>query len=537
MPDSQNSSDILIIGAGLAGLTAALHLAERGLQVTVLEADPQYPGGRLAGKPAVELDGWTFPGEHGVHGIWSGYINLQAMLVRHHIRPVFVPAQQEDWFYRRGNRMRKAGIGNAIRQSWIPAPFHYLNLFLHPGFLATIELTDWLMLFNVWSGLLFAIGIDPLREDQPLEGMTMQDVIGHWSPATRALFVGLARNGFAGNPEEIPLSGFLAFLRFYTVMRRDAWSFSYLPGDGASKLIDPMVARLAELGGCLVLGARVAQLIPSPKNLSPRPPSLEGRGRGRGSSTLQGAREENWQVVLTTGETWQANQVILATDAPAAEAILKAGPQTAVLANDLYFPRGAATAVARVWFNRRPIQSAEGGMFSGGFTFDNFFWLDQIYEPYLRWSKATGGSAIEVHLYGPPSVLAEPDAVLLARAITDVQAAFPELRDCRIRQAIQRNPSAHTLFGLGPTARHLGVRTPWPDLFCCGDWVRHPEPALFLERACVTGIAAANAILAGRDLLEWPTLAYPPPEALAGWIEKLMVKGRKAKRKRAAKRR
>jgi isorenieratene synthase len=239
-----------------------------------------------------------------------------------------------------------------------------------------------------------------------------------------------------------------------------------------------------------------------------------------------------WQIVLDTGETWQASQVILATDAPAAEAILKAGPQTATLANDLYFPRGAATAVARLWFNRRPIQSAEGGMFSGGFTFDNFFWLDQIYEPYLRWSKATGGSAIEVHLYGPPAILAEPDAVLLARAITDVQAAFPELRDCRVGQVIQRNPPAHTLFGLGPTARHLGVRTPWPDLFCCGDWVRHPEPALFLERACVTGIAAANAILAGRDLLEWPTLAYPPPEALAGWIEKLMVKGRKARRRK-----
>lgn len=259
--DQNHSSDILIIGAGLAGLTAALHLAERGLQVTVLEADPQYPGGRLAGKPVVELDGWSFPGEHGVHGIWSGYINLQAMLVRHHIRPVLVPAQQEDWFYRRGNRMRKAGIGNAIRQSWIPAPFHYLNLFLNPSFLATIELTDWLMLFNVWSGLLFAIGIDPLREEQPLEGMTMQDVTGNWSPATRALFVGLARNGFAGNPEEIPLSGFLAFLRFYTVMRRDAWAFSYLPGDGASKLINPMVARLAELGGRLVLGARVAQIV------------------------------------------------------------------------------------------------------------------------------------------------------------------------------------------------------------------------------------------------------------------------------------
>ena len=39
------SKSILIIGAGLAGIAAAAHLARRGLHVTVLEKN-SHPGGR-----------------------------------------------------------------------------------------------------------------------------------------------------------------------------------------------------------------------------------------------------------------------------------------------------------------------------------------------------------------------------------------------------------------------------------------------------------------------------------------------------------
>ena len=62
----------------------------------------------------------------------------------------------------------------------------------------------------------------------------------------------------------------------------------------------------------------------------------------------------------------------------------------------------------------------EAGIFSGEVVIDNYFWLHRLQDQYLRWSKATGGSAIEVHIYGPPELLAEPDALLLARAAAAV---------------------------------------------------------------------------------------------------------------------
>jgi len=233
-----------------------------------------------------------------------------------------------------------------------------------------------------------------------------------------------------------------------------------------------------------------------------------------------------------------AERVVLALDAPGAKQLLVNGPDTAPIAVGLRFPPGVATAIVRLWFGRAPRPIADSGMCTGDFVIDNFFWLHQLQPAYREWHTATGGSAVEVHVYGPTPAEEQPDAALLARVTLDIYRAFPELRGALLHTELVRNPATHTLFVPGDPARTLAVETPWPGVVACGDWVAHANPAMYLERAVTTAMVAANLVLADSGRAPWPLLEHPAPEWFAGTLAGYLTSFRHAmlRRRHARKR-
>ena len=503
----QNHFPVAIIGGGLAGLTAALHLAERGITPLVIEADQLYAGGRLGGgEPetfAYQGKTWSFPSEHGIHALWGGYGNMRATLERF-TQTELQPSDGEEWINRWRREVRRIEAGSAVRSRWLPAPFHYLQLLFRPRFWSTITPLDFLSLPGFLVSILLTVGTDPLLEERALDGLMMHDYFRGWTPNLRATFIGLGKNLLAAPENAITLTSFIAALRFYTMMRRDTWHPYFLPGDSHSSLIQPLITALEERGGKIQRGSTAF--------------SLFCDGDGWRIAVEDQSRRGNRSVL--------AQHVVLATNAPAAKRLLYNSSVTSAEARAMRFPEGQRTTTVRLWFSKAPKTGATSGMFTGDFPFDNFFWLHKMQDEFRAWHQSTGGCAIELHLYANDAQNDEADKVMLIRAVSEVQRVFPELSGSYVHGAIRRNSKTHTRF-IVPTPQSLHVETPWHNLYACGDWIGYPSPSLWMERACTTAIAAANHIIRVCGVEPFPLVDPPLPEGLARAMQSLVLGSRR----------
>lgn len=486
---------VVVIGSGIAGLTAALHLGGRGIPVVVLEADSLWPGGRLSGgdDDVFSYQGrtWAFHTEHGMHALWGNYDNMRETFNRFLDVPMQI-SPGEEWINRWGREVRYMEAGNAVRSKWIPAPFHYLQLLFNPLIWANITPLDFLSLPGLLNSILLTVGFDPLKEQRPLDGLKMKDYFLGWTPNLRATFTGLGVNLLAAPEDQIGFAEFIAAIRFYTMLRSDAWNMTYFLADSHTALIQPMLDKIEAQDGFIITGAEAQRLQRVP----------EGWRISVVDSALGGTR------------SLIAEQVILAVDPGGAGRILCGGDDTAAEASQLFFPDRVNSIAVRLWFAVSPREGTPGGMLTGHFVPDNFFWMHRLYDEFKEWHEVTGGSVIELHFYPNKEAVAKPDSYFLVAGVDEVQRAFPNLKGHFVHGAVRRNSRTQPVFRIPTEADSLFVKTPWEGIHACGDWIGYDTPSFWMERSVVTGIAAANAVIESSGGEAYPIIQPKPPEIM-----------------------
>jgi isorenieratene synthase len=219
-----------------------------------------------------------------------------------------------------------------------------------------------------------------------------------------------------------------------------------------------------------------------------------------------------------------AQNVILAMDTPSTQRLLLKSPDLAAQAQKMNFPDSLRNAAVRLWFSESPREGTIGGMMTGDFAPDNFFWLHRLYPDYREWHEKTGGSVIELHYY-EDKLLEMPDRNLIVESVTEVQRAFPNIKNSFVHSSVRRNSKTQTNFRI-PTDKSLHMITGWQNLYACGDWIGYENPAFWMERATVTGMAAANEVLKAYGKEPYEILQAAPAEITARAIGGVVRFGR-----------
>ena len=469
---------VTVVGGGLAGMAAAVSLAERGAKVTVREAGPVL-GGRLsswADQLNEAANGATIQMERGFHAFFRQYYNARALLRRVDPSLDFLMACDDYPLF---------GPDHAF-QSFAGLPrTPPLNLATLVRRTPTLNLAGLRGMNGDAAAEMLAFDNDETyaRFDS-ISAKEYLDQVNFPPEARRMLFEVFAHSFF--NPEEAMSAGeMLMMFHLYFCGSGEGILFDVLTEPFGDAVWAPMRRHLERLGGTVVVNDDVER--------------LDEPGAGEA-------------VVLAT--TVHSLQRIVAANPWLTDRFDGVG---AAWAADLKaLDQAPPFAVLRLWLDRdvNDDRAPFAGTAALGIL-DNISCVHRYQGEARRWSMQTGGSVVELHAYALPDTHHHDEARIRTELLAQLHAVYPETAAARILDERFVFRADCPSFAVGSYAHRLPVATPHPRVKLAGDLVRLPFPTALMERAVTSGFVAANELLTPFAVAAEPIWSVPTRGILA----------------------
>jgi carotenoid phi-ring synthase / carotenoid chi-ring synthase len=459
-----------VIGAGIAGLSAAACLAERGFAVSLLEKNP-YVGGKVGSWHTRLADGFEAWIDHGFHGFFRQYFNLRRMLDRFGASSRLVPV--EDYL------ISTMAHGSFSFKGTARTPL--LNM-LSLSRTGLYRLGD--MIRNPQSRRLLAfLSYNEEKTFAAFDDVSFQDFsnsIGLPTPM-RIMFNTFSRSFFA-DPGLMSTAEVMKSFHYYFLSNNLGLLYDYLEGNYEETLLSPTRAHL-ERHGVKILTSQPVQRI-------------ERAGKG----------------FRVAGREFDS--VVLAADAGSARRIVESSPfikeEAPVTAEN--FQRLASSrgyAVLRLWLDR-PLRQKLPAFFSTDRVelLDSITLQHRIDGASSSWALENRGSVLELHSYALPAGMRDENDIQ-HKLVGEMKRYLPELREATAVHAHLQVRDDFTAFYTGMHRGRPGVTTGIPGLLLAGDWVETGLPAMLMEAACTSALLAANTLLTAEGVQEEPVFSVP----------------------------
>jgi uncharacterized protein with NAD-binding domain and iron-sulfur cluster len=491
-PPSPAGRHVVVIGGGLAGITAAIRLRESGAAVTVLEARPWLGGATCSFSRGEKVI------DNGQHVFLRCCTEYQALLAR--LGMTGSVSMQE----RFDVTVLTPGGQARLRRNSLPAPLHMSGALARYGLLTPGER---LKVGRAALGMRFANPASPRLDEQRLGdwlGARWQDERARrrlWD-----LFIISALN-IAGDDASVALAA--TVIKTALLGRKDAADIgmSAIPlGDLHGK---SALRLLTRLGVDVRLGSKATAIEPAGSGSGPGGSGSGGSGPG-GSGSGDGPGAGRFRVPVVSGGgadgALSADAVVLAV--PAAAAVRLAPPRLAASAAP-WGELGVSPIVnVHVHYDRRVTRLPFAAALESPvqWVFDKTSAAGVTSGQYLAVSQSAADDYVDV-----------PAARIREEFLPALEQLFPAAADARVLDFFVTRERRAT-FRQGPGTGRLrpGAGTVVPGLALAGAWTETGWPDT-MEGAVRSGQNAAEHIMSGLAALG-PAQRRPDPRAKSGAI-------------------